>query len=1341
MIKGHDFYAVWDEAAGFWTKDEGAVQRLIDQEIRNRANQEPEGEGVSVLLLENYSSKKWSEWKSYVHSLPDNYVELDENVIFSNMEVKKEDYVSKKLDYPLAEGGITAYEEIISTLYDPGERQKLEWAIGAVVSGDSKSIQKFVVLYGDSGTGKSTILNIIQMMFKGYYSVFDAKTLGGTTNAFALEAFMSNPLIAIQHDGDLSRIEDNTKLNSIVSHEPMLINEKFKSAYQMKFNAFLFMGTNKPVKITDAKSGIIRRLIDVSPSGRLLYFERYQELMHRVQFELGAIAYHCLQVYKKLGKNYYDSYKPITMIGATNDFFNFVEDSYYYFKEQSDGVGLKTAWLRYKEYCSDANVPYPYSMRVFKEELKNYFSEYLERYDGQRSWYRGFKAEKFVGEAKKTEKNDEKSEDEAASWLVFDQERSALDDVYADCPAQYASEEGTPMKPWDTVTTKLADIDTTKLHYARLKDDHGAAIFIDFDLKDENGEKSLEKNIEAASKWPPTYAELSKSGCGIHLHYIFTGNPEELARLYAENVEIKTFTGKNSLRRKLSKCNSLPITVISGGLPMKGEKKVPYDTKTFENERHLRAVIEKCLNKEVHPDTRSNVDYIAKCLDDAYNSGMTYDLTDLRQRVLIFANNSTNQSVYCVKKVALMPFASDNRGETGNSNAQDALNQAEDMPIVIFDLEVFPNLFVCCYKILGDEQIHGLVNPTPEQCQMLAKYRLVGFNNRKYDNHILYGRMQGLNNYDLYILSKRIVSGDEDAFFSSAYNLSYTDIFDFSKTKQSLKKWEIQLGKHHQELGLQWDDPVPEELWDKVVEYCKNDVDATEAVWYACAEDWDCRQMLSEVSGLSVNAKNNSHSEQIVFGDDKNPQIQFVYTDLREEFPGYDFNKFGIDKDRYIKDEKGKAIFTTGKSIYMGEDPSEGGYAWSKPGMYGNVALLDIASMHPTTMIVLNLFGDKYTARVKELVELRLAIKHGEYDKAALMFNGKMAKHLGTPEKAEALAGALKIVINSIYGLTAAHFPNRFRDPRNVDNIVAKRGALFMIKLKNEVIKQGYTPVHCKTDSIKIADADEKIIQFVMDFGHKYGYTFEHQETYDKMCIVNKSTYIARYRNEDGSLGKWTATAAQFAVPYVFKSLFSKEPITFDDVCETKSVQTALYLDMNEDLPQLSPEESKDLKKLEDAAKKDTLTGTDPGLSRLLALRRKERATHNYIFVGRVGQFCPIKQGCGGGELVRDQNGSMYAVTGTSDYRWLESEPLRATIGSNEVIPDIIDLHYYENLVNDAVDDISAWGDFEWFTSDDPYRGDMRVPITAYKTLNNMQKEVVNSVMNPPEVDDELPFA
>ena len=300
MIRGGDFYAIWDEDRGLWSTDEQDAIRLIDQELEayTRENKDKYSGTVRTLYMWDSDTGMIDKWHKYCQKQSrDSFHMLDEKLIFSNDGTNKKDYASKRLNCPLEKGDINAWNKLISTLYSEEERRKIEWAIGAIVTGDSKKLQKFMVLYGAAGTGKSTILNIIQQLFEGYYAVFDAKALGSSTNSFALEAFKNNPLLAIQHDGDLSRIEDNTRLNSLVSHEHMTVNEKYKSTYTNQFKCFLFMGTNRPVKITDAKSGLLRRLIDVTPSGNKLKLKEYQAAMKQVSFELGAIAYHCKEVY------------------------------------------------------------------------------------------------------------------------------------------------------------------------------------------------------------------------------------------------------------------------------------------------------------------------------------------------------------------------------------------------------------------------------------------------------------------------------------------------------------------------------------------------------------------------------------------------------------------------------------------------------------------------------------------------------------------------------------------------------------------------------------------------------------------------------------------------------------------------------------------------------------------------------------------------------------------------------------------------------------------------------------------------------------------------------------
>lgn len=1314
MIRGGDFYAIWLEDRGLWSTDEQDALQLIDRELNRYAEENRKNFDSSVKVLHMWDSESGmiDSWHKYCQKqMRDSFHMLDEKLIFSNTPTNKKDYASKKLKYPLEEGTINAYDKLMATLYSETEREKIEWAIGSIVCGDSKKLQKFMVLYGAAGTGKSTVLNIIQQLFDGYYSVFDAKALGSSSNSFALEAFKSNPLVAIQHDGDLSRIEDNTRLNSLVSHELMTVNEKFKSTYANRFKCFLFMGTNKPVKITDAKSGLIRRLIDVSPSGDKLSPKEYKTVMKQIEFELGAIAYHCQNVYLA-NPGMYDDYIPVAMLGASNDFYNFIIDSYHVFKKE-DGTTLKASWEMYKTYCDEAKVPFPFSQRIFKEELKNYFRDYKDRFnldDGTRvrSYYIGFRTEKFE------EQTISEKEEPEQKLIEFKAQPSVFDKECADCPAQYATSSEIPTSKWEKVKKKLSSIDTSKLHYVKVPENH---IVIDFDIPDKDGNKSFELNLKEASKWPPTYAELSKSGQGIHLHYIYAEDPAKLSRIYDDHIEVKVFNGKSSLRRKLTKCNNLPIATINSGLPLKGEKQV-INFEGVKSEKGLRTQIKRNLNKEYHPATKPSIDFIYKILEDAYASDLHYDVTDMRNAVLAFAASSTHQADYCIKLVNKMQFKSADQS-SGTKN--------DDAKLVFYDVEVFPNLFLVNWKIEGEgKPVVRMINPTSAEIEELMRFRLVGFNCRRYDNHILYARLMGYTNEQLFSLSNRIINGSANCFFGEAYNVSYTDVYDFCSKKQSLKKWEIELGIHHQELGLPWDQPVPEEMWTKVAEYCDNDVIATEAVFNARKADFTARQILADVAGMTVNDTTNSLTTKIIFGNNRKPQDQFNYRFMGEVTP--DCEPWTITEDMVLYDHLGDENFTLfnkdgkpvfpgytfegGKSIYRGEEVGEGGYVYAEPGMYSNIALLDIASMHPSSIVAEELFGPEYTKRFNEILQARIAIKHKEFDKAKKMLNGALAKYLTDEAAAADLAQALKIAINSVYGLTSASFDHPFRDNRNKDNIVAKRGALFIVNLKHEVQRRGFTVAHIKTDSIKIPDATPEIIQFVMDYGKQYGYNFEHEATYDRMCLVNDAVYIAKYK--DGKhAGEWTATGTQFQVPYVFKKLFSKEPIEFEDMCETKSVTSALYLDMNEGLPDVS-ELEKELERIVKRAKEFGVTmdlSGNSGDAELDPLVKEIAKGHNYHFIGKVGQFCPIKPGCGGGILLRETENKKTgekgyaAATGSKGFRWLESEMVRELGKEND-----IDRTYYNNLVDEAVKSLSSYGDFERFVADEPFVSDNTPP-------------------------------
>ena len=987
------------------------------------------------------------------------------------------------------------------------------------------------------------------------------------------------------------------------------MNEKGKSLYTFKSEAMLFVGTNLPVRITDSKSGLTRRLIDVEPSGRKLDIRRYNDIMDRIEGERGSIVNHCIEVYKAKGSSYYDDYKPISMMSKTNPIFNFL-DFYRDELKDEEGLPLRRIYEMYKEYSQAYSDGHVYPMYKFKDEIQDYFEEFHDRLmiDGvyRRKVYKGLRESKFS--------QGEKTESPIPDWTEMSERDSYLDELYKDQPAQYANENGLPSYRWDDVTTTLKDLDTRKEHYVLVPE---RDIVIDIDL-----DKDRTRCLEEARKWIPSYAELSRSGGGVHIHYRYPGDPSELSRMVAPGVECKVYSGKSALRRRLTECTDHQgLTEVEiGYLPVKEQPVIKQEV--MQNEKSIRKLISRNLRKEIHPGTKPSIDFIKKILDDAYESGMPYDVSDIRQKVLTFAMKSTHQADYCIKLVQEMHFSSEHDHE------EEFEEPTDDTPI-IFDVEVFPNLFLVNWKVRGSDEIQRMINPTPNEISDLAEKKLVGFNNRRYDNHILYGRMLGYSNEQLYHLSRKIISNLIKEGFKEAYNLSYTDIYDFAAKKQSLKRWEIELGIHHKELGLPWDEPVPEEMWEEVAAYCDNDVIATEKVWDHLEADWEARQILAAIAGLPVNSSTNKLTTQIIFQGQRDTQKYLQYTDLSEMFPGYKYEY--------------------GKSTYRGEEVGEGGYVYAEPGCHENVALLDIASMHPTSIENLQLFGP-YTKRYSELKRARILIKHKELDEARKILNGALAPYLDDESNLDALAYALKIALNSTYGLTAAKFDNPLRDPRNVDNIVAKRGALFMVDLKHFVQEKGYTVAHIKTDSIKIPNADDRIISEVFEFGRRYGYMFEHEATYDRMLLANDAVYIAH--DKDG----WHATGKQFQEPLVFKTIFSGDPLDLEDVAQTRSVTTRMFLEFGED-------------------------------------DRK--------FVGRVGSFLPVDPGTpGAGRLVRENhrtdkegNELIYYgdVSGCKGYRWLDYEDVQGDWR------DVYDDRYGRQLVDAAMDQIRKWTDVDIF--------------------------------------------
>ena len=1143
VVKGSKFYAYWN--GSFWDTKQKNLFYDIDSLLWRKARELEDGRPglrIDVKEIRKASAGKFRLFADFCKACETSDISFNQKVLFADHKMQRRDYATTQLTYSPQEGDAVAFKELIGTLYLPKELDKILWFMGALFTNNMYKIEKFMYLYGSKGSGKGTVLKIFRMLFQEYCGTIDLKLLT-SSDQFATGQIQEVPLL-IDEDTDISHIYNDTPLLKLTSHETISVNKKFKEPYDVKFIGLLITASNQRYKVRNVDSGITRRAIVVNPSGQKVSHTKYNQLMSQIKYELPYIANMAIQRFEELGFDYYDDYFDVDMAEQTDHIFDFMRTNAIHMQH---GITLKQISELYREYLEDMGWKTDGYKATIKREALRYFDTMLKdsHIDGMRvnNYFKGFRwnvafPEGVVGT---TEANDTVIPDD---WLDFNYHNEVFNKLAAEYPAQLALRNGNPSDKWDNVVTTLSDIKTSKLHWVKVPLNH---IIIDFDLKDEDGNKSLDLNVKAASKFPPTYAEVSKSGQGIHLHYIYDGNVNELNNLVDKHIEIKVYKGNASLRRIDKASNNLQPSHISSGLPLKERKdkemyehvkEITYTEKTLRNfvKRQLGMIEGK---EPSHPNTKPTIDFIAHEIQKAFDMGLEYDLTDLKHDVFLRALRSTNNKEYCVAVFQKIPWSSirDDEGATEDklTNFTKIYPKEE---LVFFDIEVYPNLFVVVWKKYHDDEFTKWINPTPDQIEYLLSFPIVGFNNRRYDNHILYARLLGCNNLELFRQSYRIVNekNAKSGMYAAAYELSYTDIYEYAQKKQSLKRWEVDLGIKHVEMEIPWDQPVPEELIPVVVDYCVNDVDATEKLFDAIYADYVAREILATIAKGSMNATNNQLTAKFIFGDDPRPQDKFNYVKLATIFPGYKYE--------------------FGKSYYRGFETGEGGFVYAEPGVYKNIALLDVESMHPNSLVNMNYFGP-YTQRYADLLKVRVLLKHNKIDEVKQMFDGVLAPFLDNPEYLKPLVTALKIVINSVYGMTSAKFDNKFKHPDNIDNIVAKRGALFMVDLKFAIEEQGYQVCHIKTDSVKIPNADEKIIKFVEDFGaqEKYRYRFEHEHTYKRMALINNAVYIAQLEDD-----KWSPTGAEYANTYLLKRVWTKEELVDKDFFITKQSKGHIYL-------------------------------------------------------------------------------------------------------------------------------------------------------------------------------------
>ena len=319
--------------------------------------------------------------------------------------------------------------------------------------------------------------------------------------------------------------------------------------------------------------------------------------------------------------------------------------------------------------------------------------------------------------------------------------------------------------------------------------------------------------------------------------------------------------------------------------------------------------------------------------------------------------------------------------------------------LLFYDIEVYKYDAFVVFKDINKNTLRIFHNEFEELQDFIKGKILVGYNNYFYDDLILTKMIKGWTNHQLKEFNDRIISGvntdkEVDIHINSLDCFQQIDV-----SKPGLKKIEGNMGKMILESNVSFD--IDRKLTDKELEeamfYCSYDVDTTIDV-YKLRENsyFKTKELLVEklgnnkakkwntttISGnlLTISGKINKWSSLRVdenLLDKVDLEIKEMWLQLNT--PAFELKTKTITKKEFDND------------IQFGFGGLHG--APSKPVKVKNVKLLDVTSMYPNIIILLNALGPA-TCKYIDILNRRIEIKH--------------------KDKLE--SDALKLILNSVYG-------------------------------------------------------------------------------------------------------------------------------------------------------------------------------------------------------------------------------------------------------------------------------------------------------------------------------------
>ncbi|MBS4750989.1 hypothetical protein KG091_07845 [Carnobacteriaceae bacterium zg-ZUI78] len=426
--------------------------------------------------------------------------------------------------------------------------------------------------------------------------------------------------------------------------------------------------------------------------------------------------------------------------------------------------------------------------------------------------------------------------------------------------------------------------------------------------------------------------------------------------------------------------------------------------------------------------------------------------------------------------------------------------------LLFYDIEVFKEDALIVLKdrdkqtkAIFHNDFEGLIN-------WVKGYTLVGYNNYFYDDYILTYMLDGKSIRHIKELNDDIISGKRGHKIHS--DIKSLDCFQqIDVSMPSLKKIEANFGKNIFESSISFDinRALTKNEVEETIRYCSYDVDTTIDVFNLREKSYfepklNIIEMLPKDKQSKALRWNTTTISANLLLDKPLPQWSDIRLGDYQEDGEYELlNIVPKEVKNYWRTKlKGKVTHEEFGCILEFGFGGLHGVSKRQDKIFHNVKLLDVASLYPNIIMKLNALGVA-TDIYREIVEKRLSVKHTD----------------------KVLSNALKLVINSCYGLLNNQYSILYNP--NAAKSVCFYGQICLYDLCQR-LSHTCQLININTDGVAFTTSSDDYKVVWSEWEKDYGFTLE-EDSFDIFIQKDVNNYVGvkngKIKCKGGDVGRY----------------------------------------------------------------------------------------------------------------------------------------------------------------------------------------------------------------------------